>query len=88
MRTKNGKRLWPVPAAFTVMALAGLLAFGLMATNVRSRLLPRTTLIVHSSSITTALYPQPTSHVPQWATRLWSSSRVTLNTTKTPRCPS
>ena len=33
MRTKNAKRLWPVPATLGVMALAALLAFGLMATN-------------------------------------------------------
>ena len=33
MRTKNAKRLWPVPATLAVMALAALLAFGLMATN-------------------------------------------------------
>ena len=33
MRTKNAKRLWPVPVTLGVMALAALLAFGLMATN-------------------------------------------------------
>ena len=33
MRTKNAKRLWPVPLTLGVMALAALLAFGLMATN-------------------------------------------------------
>ena len=33
MRTKNAKRLWPVPATFAVMAVAAFLAFGLMATN-------------------------------------------------------
>ena len=33
MRTKNAKRLWPVPATLGVMALAALLAFGLMATT-------------------------------------------------------
>ena len=33
MRTKNTKRLWPVPATLGVMALAAFLAFGLMATN-------------------------------------------------------
>ena len=33
MRTKNAKRLWPVPATLAVMALAALLAFGLMAVN-------------------------------------------------------
>ena len=33
MRTKNAKRLWPVPATLAVMALAAFLAFGLMATN-------------------------------------------------------
>ena len=33
MRTKNAKRLWPVPATLAVMALAALLAFGLMVTN-------------------------------------------------------
>ena len=33
MRTKNAKRLWPVPAALAVMAVAAFLAFGLMATN-------------------------------------------------------
>ena len=32
MRTKNAKRLWPVPVTLGVMALAALLAFGLMAT--------------------------------------------------------
>ena len=31
MRTKNAKRLWPVPATLTVVALAAFLAFGLMA---------------------------------------------------------
>ena len=33
MRTKNAKRLWPVPATLAVMAVAALLAFGLMATT-------------------------------------------------------
>ena len=33
MRTKNAKRLWPVPATLAVVALAAFLAFGLMATN-------------------------------------------------------
>jgi hypothetical protein len=33
MRTKNAKRLWPVPVTLGVMALAALLAFGLMAAN-------------------------------------------------------
>ena len=33
MRTKNAKRLWPVPVTLGVMAVAALLAFGLMATN-------------------------------------------------------
>ena len=33
MRTKNAKRLWPVPATLAVMALAALLAFGLLATT-------------------------------------------------------
>ena len=33
MRTTNAKRLWPVPATLAVMAVAVLLAFGLMATN-------------------------------------------------------
>ena len=33
MRTKNAKRLWPVPATLGVMALAALLAFGLLATT-------------------------------------------------------
>ena len=33
MRTKNAKRLWPVPATLAVMALAAFLAFGLMATT-------------------------------------------------------
>ena len=33
MRTKNAKRLWPVPATLAVMAVAALLAFGLMPTN-------------------------------------------------------
>ena len=33
MRTKNAKRLWPVPVTLAVMALAAFLAFGLMATN-------------------------------------------------------
>ena len=33
MRTKNAKRLWPVPATLAVVALAALLAFGLMATT-------------------------------------------------------
>ena len=33
MRTKNAKRLWPVPTTLTVMALAAFLAFGLMATT-------------------------------------------------------
>ena len=33
MRTKNVKRLWPVPVTLGVMALAAFLAFGLMATN-------------------------------------------------------
>ena len=33
MRTKNAKRLWPVPATLTVVALAAFLAFGLMATT-------------------------------------------------------
>ena len=33
MRTKNAKRLWPVPATLAVMAVAAFLAFGLMATN-------------------------------------------------------
>ena len=33
MRTKNAKRLWPVPATLTVVAVAAFLAFGLMATN-------------------------------------------------------
>ena len=33
MRTKNAKRLWPVPATLGIIALATLLAFGLMATN-------------------------------------------------------
>ena len=33
MRTKNAKRLWPVPVTLGVMALAALLAFGLMATT-------------------------------------------------------
>ena len=32
MRTKNAKRLWPVPATLAVVALAAFLAFGLMAT--------------------------------------------------------
>ena len=32
MRTKNAKRLWPVPVTLGIMALAALLAFGLMAT--------------------------------------------------------
>ena len=32
MRTKNAKRLWPVPVTLGGMALAALLAFGLMAT--------------------------------------------------------
>ena len=31
MRTKNAKRLWPVPVTLGVMALAALLAFGLLA---------------------------------------------------------
>ena len=33
MRTKNAKRLWPVPATLGVMALAAFLAFGLLATT-------------------------------------------------------
>ena len=33
MRTKNAKRLWPVPVTLGVVALAALLAFGLMATT-------------------------------------------------------
>ena len=33
MRTKNAKRLWPVPATLAVMAVAALLAFGLVATT-------------------------------------------------------
>ena len=33
MRTKNAKRLWPVPATLAVVALAAFLAFGLLATN-------------------------------------------------------
>ena len=33
MRTKNAKRLWPVPATLAVVALAAFLAFGLMATT-------------------------------------------------------
>ena len=33
MRTTNAKRLWPVPATIAVVALAALLAFGLMATT-------------------------------------------------------
>ena len=33
MRTKNIKRLWPVPVTLGVMALAALLAFGLLAIN-------------------------------------------------------
>ena len=33
MRTKNAKRLWPVPATLGVMALAALLTFGLLATT-------------------------------------------------------
>ena len=33
MRTKNAKRLWPVPVTLGVMALAALLAFGLLATT-------------------------------------------------------
>ena len=33
MRTKNAKRLWPVPATLTVVALAALLAFGFLAVN-------------------------------------------------------
>ena len=33
MRTKNAKRLWPVSATLTIVALAALLAFGLMATT-------------------------------------------------------
>ena len=33
MRTKNAKRLWPVPATLAVMALAAFLAFGLLATT-------------------------------------------------------
>ena len=33
MRTKNAKRPWPVPVTLGVMALAALLAFGLMAAN-------------------------------------------------------
>ena len=37
MRTKNAKRLWPVPVTLGVMALAALLAFGLMATTGGSR---------------------------------------------------
>ena len=30
MRTKNAKRLWPVPATLAVVAVAAFLAFGLM----------------------------------------------------------
>ena len=33
MRTKNAKRLWPVPATLAVVAVAAFLAFGLMATT-------------------------------------------------------
>ena len=33
MRTKNVKRLWPVPATLAVVALAAFLAFGLLASN-------------------------------------------------------
>ena len=33
MRTKNAKRLWPVPATVAVMAVVAFLAFGLLATN-------------------------------------------------------
>ena len=33
MRTKNAKRLWPIPATLAVVALAAFLAFGLMATT-------------------------------------------------------
>ena len=33
MRTKNAKRLWPVPATLAVMAVAAFLAFGLMVTT-------------------------------------------------------
>jgi hypothetical protein len=33
MRTKNAKRLWPVPATLAVVAVVALLAFGLMATT-------------------------------------------------------
>ena len=33
MRTKNAKRLWPVPVTLGGMALAALLAFGLLAAN-------------------------------------------------------
>ncbi len=33
MRTKNAKRLWPVPATLAVVALATFLAVGLLATN-------------------------------------------------------
>ena len=33
MRTKNAKRLWPVPATLAVVAVAALLAFGFLAVN-------------------------------------------------------
>ena len=33
MRTKNIKRLWPVPMTLTVVALAAFLAFGLLTTS-------------------------------------------------------
>ena len=33
MKTKNAKRLWPVPATLAVVALAAFLAFGLMVTT-------------------------------------------------------
>ena len=33
MRTKNAKRLWPVPATFVIVALAAFLAIGILAVN-------------------------------------------------------
>ena len=49
MRTKNAKRLWPVPATLAVMAVAAFLAFGLMATTgAQPAAAQQTTLTVQS----------------------------------------
>ena len=65
MRTKNVKRLWPVPATLGLVALAALLAFGLMAANGAQPAAAQGTPDCNVSNVGTATAAQtPTADTP------------------------